>query len=79
MTVHTGPQGELQEDQAAVVRSDLKGKMLYNFWGIPEGRSQDARKVVLHYGMGYLDPGQFVAVNKHLENIPGAVAAARLH
>ncbi|SPC62483.1 uncharacterized protein UHOD_11541 [Ustilago sp. UG-2017b] len=79
MTVHNGPQGELQEDQAAVVRSDLKGKTLYNFWGIPEGRSQDARKVVLHYGMGYIDPRTFDAVNKHLESIGEAVAAARLH
>ncbi|SOV09923.1 effector family protein Eff1-8 [Ustilago sp. UG-2017a] len=78
MSVHQAPHEARKGDQAPSVR-ELKDKTFYNFWGIPEGRSQDARKVVLHYGTGYLDPGQFDAVNEHLYNIRGAVAAARLH
>ncbi|SOV09933.1 effector family protein Eff1-7 [Ustilago sp. UG-2017a] len=78
MSVHQAPHEARKGDQAPSVR-ELKDKTFYNFWGIPEGRSQDARKVVLHYGTGYLDPRQFDAVNEHLYNIRGAVAAARLH
>ncbi|SAM82018.1 uncharacterized protein UBRO_20626 [Ustilago bromivora] len=84
MTVHNGPKGGLQEDQAASVGSDLKGKTLYNFWGIPEGRSLGSQRIILHYGMGYIEPSEFDAVSQHLEahleaKTREAVAAVHLH
>ncbi|SPC63769.1 uncharacterized protein UHOD_11329 [Ustilago sp. UG-2017b] len=78
MSVHRGPVGRLPEHHMAFVKG-LKDKTFYNFWGIPEDRPEGSKKAILHYGMGYLDSGQFDAVNNHLENIRGAMAAARLH
>ncbi|KAJ1029077.1 hypothetical protein NDA18_002705 [Ustilago nuda] len=86
MTVHKGPFYSRQkisapeEDPEAFVRRQLKDKTFYNFWGIPEGRSERSQKTIVHYGMGYLDPSDFEAVNNHLKAVTlKAETAARFH
>ncbi|SOV04825.1 uncharacterized protein UDID_17204 [Ustilago sp. UG-2017a] len=77
MTVH---QIRYRMNQAPSVERSLKGKTLYNFWGIPENSKSGSRRIVIHYGMGYVEPGHFEAVNNHLKAMTrGAEAAAHFH
>ncbi|SAM81264.1 uncharacterized protein UBRO_15858 [Ustilago bromivora] len=77
MTVH---QMGYRKNQAPSVERSLEGKTLYNFWGIPENSKSGSRRIVIHYGMGYVEPGHFEAVNNHLKaTTRGAEAAAHFH
>ena len=59
------------------VGADESVKTFYHFWGIPEGRDPNSQKTVGHYGMGYVKPGDFEAVNDHLNAM--IEAAKRFH
>ncbi|KAJ1027118.1 hypothetical protein NDA18_003134 [Ustilago nuda] len=75
MTVH-----RLMLRRKNAMGNKLSGKTLYNFWGIPEREQSGLRKTVVHYGMGYVEPKHFEAVDKHLQTITQeAVAAAHVH
>ncbi|KAJ1592649.1 hypothetical protein NDA11_000301 [Ustilago hordei] len=75
MTVH-----RLRLQRKKATGNKLSGKTLYNFWGFLEHEQLDLRKTVVHYGMGYVKPTHFEAVDKHIEAITQeAVAAAHVH
>ncbi|KAJ1583921.1 hypothetical protein NDA11_000111 [Ustilago hordei] len=75
MTAHHVRKKLAQE--AASVGADGSVKTFYHFWGIPEGRDPNSQKTVDHYGMGYVKPRDFKAVNDHLNAM--TEAAKRFH
>ncbi|SPO27428.1 uncharacterized protein UTRI_10545 [Ustilago trichophora] len=65
MTAHGGLSNRIR----SLHGTNLEAKTLFNFWGVPEGRKLDGRRIVYHFGTGFIEPENLDAVNKHLQQL----------
>lgn len=46
-----------------------KSRVLYSFWGVPEGRKGLFQGPIFNYGTGYIELSDFDDVDAHLEKL----------
>ena len=75
MTIHGGPWGRVEWPKG----HPLEGKTFFNFWGIPEDRSGRAKRLVHHYGTGYLDNSDILTVETYQKRLSDMITKHGAH
>ena len=56
----------------------LRHKTFYNFWGVPEGAEPGGKRIVQHYGTGYVEPADLAEVNAHMRRLGAQLARSHV-